>query len=253
MTEQQDLSIALYDSDDARSAALQRKLTAMGHQTVVFTHKDNFLETLEAQGRHQRFDLLLAPLQDDLVKQVLCAGVEEAGMPALLLVERTQWAQMPRRNEDFEGCDAIDFDVSRTTNEELDWRMRALLERYRRAAVQAAQVPGLVWGDYRFLERQRIVMHKGREILLQPRQFDFALELFRNMGRVLTRDWLGSALWRSTSQRDSRVFDVCAANVRKKLALCKENGFVLRAVYKQGYLLSKHTTAHDEASYTASF
>jgi len=246
MIERKDLFIALYDNDVVRSAALKSKLSSMGHQTVVFTHMDNLLGVL---GKPQRFDLLLAPLQDDLAQRVLAVGEEDVGMPALLLVDRAQWGQMPFRNEDFEGCDAIDFDVARTTNEELDWRMRALIAR-RKASAQTAQAPNLTWGDYRFLEGRRIVMHRDREIPLQPRQFDFALELFRNMGRVMTRDWLWRALCRPTARRDSRVFDVCAANVRRKLELCEENGFVLRAVYGQGYLLTK-CTAMDEEEHQA--
>ncbi|MCR6478154.1 winged helix-turn-helix domain-containing protein [Variovorax sp. ZS18.2.2] len=243
MSERQNLFIALYDRDGVRSAALKSRLSSMGHRAIVFTRMDNFLEVLE---EHQRFDLLLAPLQDGLPRKVLSAGGDALGMPALLLVEGTQWGQLLLRNEDAEARDAIEFDVLRTTNEELDWRMRTLLARTRKNSAQSAQASELAWGDYRFIERHRIVLHREREIFLQPRQFDFALELFRNMDCVVTRDWLWNVLWRSTSQRSSRGFDVCATNVRRKLALHEENGFVLKAVYGQGYLLSRCPAMHDE-------
>ena len=239
MTEQQNLFIALYDGDDMRSAALKSKLDSMGHETIVFTRIADLLEFL--RGGQKRFDLLLAPLQDDLVKRLLFLGEGASGLPTLLLVDPAQWEHPLFRREGLAWCDVVDFDIARTRNEELAWRMRTLLARRGKGAMaRVAQNAGLAWGDYRFLERHRIVLHRDREILLQPRQFDFALELFRNMGRVVTRDWLWSALWRATSQReDSRVFDVCATNVRRKLELCAENGFVLKAVYGRGYLLSE--------------
>ncbi|MDQ0043657.1 winged helix-turn-helix domain-containing protein [Variovorax boronicumulans] len=243
MSERQNLFIALYDSDDVRSAALERRLSAMGHHAVAFTHEDNLLEFLE---EHQRFDLLLAPLQNGLPRRVLAGGSHAQGMPALLLVEGAQWGQLLLRNEDAEAVDAIEFDALRTTNDELEWRIRSLLARAKGGSSRSARVQELAWGDYRFVVHHRIVLHRGREIFLQPRQFDFALELFRNMDRVVTRDWLWNALWRSTSRRTSRGFDVCATNVRRKLALHEKNGFVLKAVYGQGYLLSKCVDVQDE-------
>jgi DNA-binding response OmpR family regulator len=236
MMEQHDLFIALHDGDEMRNAALKSKLSSMGHQTVVFPQIDNVLEIL---GKRQRFDLLIAPLQDDLLRKFSSSRGEELSTPALFLVDRTQWKQLLLRNEGLEQWHAIDSDILRTANEELDWRIRMLLARRGNAPAKAAQATDLAWGDYRFLEHDRMVLHRDREVFLQQRQFDFALKLFRCMGHVVTRDWLRSALWRSTTQSDSRVVDVCAANVRRKLALCEENGFALRAVYGEGYVLSK--------------
>jgi DNA-binding response OmpR family regulator len=66
----------------------------------------------------------------------------------------------------------------------------------------------------------------------------FALQLFRNVGRVLSREWLLDALWANRRSLESqRTVDVCATKVRKKLSLSNENGFVLRAIYGQGYQL----------------
>jgi DNA-binding response OmpR family regulator len=106
------------------------------------------------------------------------------------------------------------------------------------APPKGAEAAGMVRGDYCFLERRRVVLHREREVLLQPREFEFALQLFQNVGRVLTREWLRESIWRARHHReDSRVLDVCAANLRRKLALQSENGFVLKAVYKTGYCL----------------
>jgi DNA-binding response OmpR family regulator len=193
MSERQNLFIALYDDGGVRSAALKHRLSSMGYQVIVCTHMDY---CLKFPGQRKRFDLLVASLQEGLPKKILSAGDDALRMPTLLLVERTQWGQ-PCRHEDVQVSDAIEFDVLRTSNEELDWRLRALLARTRRTSAQVVQIPKLAWGDYRFLDRHHIVLHRGREIFLQPRQFDFALELFRNLDRVVTRDWLWNALWKS--------------------------------------------------------
>jgi DNA-binding response OmpR family regulator len=81
------------------------------------------------------------------------------------------------------------------------------------------------------------VLHRGRELKLDPREFELAFMLFRNPDHLLTRDFLWIALWKQLPRKGARALDIAAAGVRKKLDLREENGVLLRAAYKRGYEL----------------
>lgn len=233
------LSIALVESDDASHLILQRRLKLMGHRLAVFASVANLLAALSGG---LRVDLLLLTPQDEMTSKYLSAVCKVQAIPVLLVVQDHQWDGL--RESDFAQSDAIGFDLSRSNDHELGWRMHALSRR--KCAVtpmRRLQVAGfMVWGDYEFLDDGRTVLYRGRQITLQPRQFALALELFRNVGRVLTRDFLWNSLWKGMPVRgDGRALDACAANLRKKLDLREDNEFVLWAVYGRGYqLVSVH-------------
>jgi DNA-binding response OmpR family regulator len=88
-----------------------------------------------------------------------------------------------------------------------------------------------------------MVLHKGREIPLQRRQFIFALKMFQSLGSVVTRDYLARCFGERL-EMGSRSLDGCAATIRKKLELREENGLILRAVYRHGYQLVSLGTSH---------
>ncbi|SCX73124.1 Transcriptional regulatory protein, C terminal [Variovorax sp. EL159] len=232
------LSIAILGSDGARTAALQGRLDRMGHQSVVFAGTPDFLTTL-SNGVRFSLLLLLAP-QDDMTNASLRAVCKVLGMPALLAIQDGGRERLLSMDDDAQWNDALDLEAPTAMDAELDWQIHLLLQRAGNTQRQEAHAAGdtLVRGDYRFLGGSNTVLHHDREIILQPRQFAFALALFRNVGEVLTRGWLQKSLWKDAPQREgARALDVCAAGLRRRLDLRHENGFVLRAVYGTGYQL----------------
>jgi DNA-binding winged helix-turn-helix (wHTH) protein len=231
---QRTLSLALIDCEGAHGIALQDRLHSMGHQSSTFAQTSSLLAAL---GDGQRFDLLVHPPLDEITSASLSAVCKVLGMPTLLIVQEGQWSQLLSRQENSACTDVLDFDGSRTTNEELSWRIRALVQRSNEPVSPRPGRGELVWGSYQFHEGSCTVLLRGRQILLQPRELSFALQLFRNIGRILPRDWLRRTIWKTSPWEESRTIDSCAASLRKKLELRQENGFLLRAVYKQGYQL----------------
>ncbi len=188
----------------------------MGHQLATFTSSADLFAAL---GRGQRFDLLLLASQDKLTCRSLHAVCKVLGMPMLIGPQGEHWEGLP------------------SWNEELARRRRTVLQRGDWPTWDA-RTEEMVRGAYRFIDSSKSVFLRGREIHLPPRSFAFASELFRNVGTVLTREWLWNSIWKAPPQREiGRVIDVCAASVRKKLDLNAENGFVLNAVYGKGYQL----------------
>ncbi|RIX74104.1 winged helix-turn-helix domain-containing protein [Acidovorax cavernicola] len=232
------LSLALLDNSTARSTLLQERLRTMGHRPAMFCNIGELLSTL---SRGTRFDLLLAA-PEAMGSESLLTVCWVLGMPAVPITAQGEpgVVALPSYFEDMPLPGThTSFDLRRISNEALVKHMHTLYtEQDAEASMRQAASDRWTWGQYHFVEGSNIVVHRDREIALQPRQFSFALELFRNLGNVLTRSWLMSSVWKLPPQRaETRSLDACATNVRRKLSLQRDNGFVLRAVYGQGYQL----------------
>ena len=230
------VAVALLDTRKERRTALQDMLATLGHEATGY---GNPADLLVAFCIGQRFDLLLLTLDDPAMQESMAEVCKKLCMPTLLVVDNNDWPQLPPPGaEETPWDDIICFEAGHTRVHELGWRIQALLHRRTVPSRAPRRAGETTWGDYRFIPDSTTVMFRGREIRLSPLELAFALELFRNVGRVLSRDWLLDALWANRRRLESqRTVDVCATKVRKKLALCNENGFVLRAIYGQGYQL----------------
>jgi DNA-binding response OmpR family regulator len=86
------------------------------------------------------------------------------------------------------------------------------------------------------LEGRRIRLG-GNEVDLTQREFELAVILLRNVGRVLSREELLAGVWAREADVDTRTVDTHASRLRKKLGLAGESGLMLSSVYGQGYRL----------------
>lgn len=86
------------------------------------------------------------------------------------------------------------------------------------------------------LEGRRIKL-AGLDVDLTQREYELALILLRNIGRVLSRDELLTSVWVRDAGVDTRTVDTHASRLRKKLGLAGESGLMLSSVYGQGYRL----------------
>jgi DNA-binding response OmpR family regulator len=229
------LSLALLDGEEPRRTALRTRLRQLGHECNAFASAN---ELILALSSGQRYGLLLAVPPDKASLGGLPAACQVLGMPVLVVVADGHWAQLSSQGKGFESGGTLGADVSRIADAELDWLVRAMVQRQSATASMARPHGATIWGDYHFYEGSRHVQFNGREMRLQPRQFILALQLFRHVGRVVEREWLWKVLWRvPVLTEGKRALDACVSNVRKRLELNGEHGFLLRAVYGQGYQL----------------
>ena len=228
------LRVAVVDGDVIRRAALQRRLTAKGHAPIPFRNAGDLLAALR---NGWRFGLLLLNPSDPVAWNELATACRQQGLPTLLLTDDPQWPAPAEFDTLCWDHGIVDYAVQPIADHELEWRMRTLLSRARGPVPQTTRTDDLVCGDYRLLVQRRAVLHRGRELRLDPREFELAFMLFRNPDHLLTRDFLWIALWKQLPRKGARALDIAAAGVRKKLDLREENGVLLRAAYKRGYEL----------------
>ncbi|WP_369631551.1 MULTISPECIES: response regulator transcription factor [unclassified Variovorax] len=203
------------------------------------------LQALES-GLHsgEKFDLLLISLRnasDSYLSQVRAIRDLTCASAIFLLHNSDLW-KLQGISADYLGLSFTDFLLAPFELRELRLRLGMMARRI--ASAQSDQ--DLILQDYHFRVRSRTVLYQGSLVHLSPQEFKLAFELFRNMGRVLTRDWLLRTIWAHDSA--PRTVDVCASNLRKKLKLHPGNSFTLRSVYGHGYQLAGGEVSHLELS-----
>ncbi|KAF7600375.1 MAG: DNA-binding response regulator [Candidatus Dactylopiibacterium carminicum] len=87
-------------------------------------------------------------------------------------------------------------------------------------------------------EHKRITLN-GQEVELTEKEFDLAVFMFRNLGRLLSRGHLLEAVWGRNPDLATRTVDTHVSRVRGKLQLKPENGFRLVPTYNFGYRLER--------------
>ena len=95
----------------------------------------------------------------------------------------------------------------------------------------------LVAGPLRIDLAGRLVVCRGRELELQPKQFDLLTYLVRNRGTVLTRDQLLQNVWGYDYVGDTRTVDVHIRWLREKIEEDPAIPRLIQTVRGVGYCL----------------
>jgi DNA-binding response OmpR family regulator len=107
---------------------------------------------------------------------------------------------------------------------------------HRYANQQAPKRHELVAGALRINEAGRQVSMQGKNIELQPKQFDLLTYFVHNRGTVLTRDQLLQHVWGYDYVGDTRTIDVHVRWLREKLEEDPANPKLLQTVRGVGYV-----------------
>ena len=95
---------------------------------------------------------------------------------------------------------------------------------------------------YTFDTSNRQVLLEGEQIKLTEKEYELALFLFRNRGRVLSRQHLLTSVWGTSAELNTRTVDTHASRLRKKLKLLASERWKLTSIYQHGYRLEEHTS-----------
>ena len=122
-------------------------------------------------------------------------------------------------------------------------RERELLARVAAQARRSrhADAPGqeLQVGPYAFDLQSRRLTVQGRPVSLPAREFELAALLFRNPGRILTKDALCQHIWGTVDRKYDASLATYISNLRSALGLRARNGYVVSTVYNYGYRLER--------------
>jgi two-component system response regulator RegX3 len=85
--------------------------------------------------------------------------------------------------------------------------------------------------------RLRAVERAGQAVEMTSKEYDLALFLFKNLGRVISRGHLLEMVWGTSSQINTRTIDTHISRLRTKLGFDEEPSWKLTSVYRHGYRL----------------
>lgn len=233
--------IAVLEDDASQAKLVEHWITSQGYLCRTFARGQDILQAL----LHDTYDLAVLDwrvpdLSGEEVLKTLRKSLREP-LPVLFTTARD-------REEDIvhalkSGAD--DYLVKPLRRLEFLARLEALLRRFHgptRDPDQPVEVDG-----FRIDPQSRTLHKSGAMIDLTQKEFEMALLLFRNVGRLLSRSYLLDTVWGISAEVSTRTVDTHASQLRSKLGLYPEQGWRLSAVYQHGYRLERIAAQADSA------
>lgn len=227
------MRVAILEDDPDQAELMSLWLTQAEHTVDLHADAASFLRAV----RRDSFDLylldwVLPDLSGIEVLKKLRREMDDY-TPTIIVTAKDEELSIVRGLE----AGADDYLVKPVRQAELVARVSAVL---RRAAGGKPEEESLDVAPYSLTFANKTVDLDGEKIGLTNREFDLALFLFRNAGKMMSRNHLLEAIWGIENKSVStRTVDTHVSRLRKKLKLCEENGWVLSAIYQHGYRMEQ--------------
>lgn len=226
------MKIALLEDEVEQAQNLSDLLTQNQHSCDCFHTGKSFLYAV----LHSSYDLLILDWQlpdmegTEVLKQI--RAELNWRVPVLFLTQRDSEADIITALD----AGADDYLVKPARPGELTARVHAL---GRRTSGETEVQEALVVGPYSIDLSRRTIVHQGEEVTLTDKDFDLAVFMFQNIGRLLSRNFLLERVWGISSDINTRTVDTHVSRLRRKLDIKAENGFRIKTIYQHGYRLER--------------
>lgn len=232
------MRIALVEDDPAQADLMKVWLEASGHQCSHQITGESFLK----MTRRETFDLLIIDwcLPDKTGIELLKWVREHLDwpIPVLFATSRNDEADIVKALE----LGADDYMVKPIKQAEMLARINAIGRRSRQGKVEAEK---LQFGIFTLDKTRRLILRSGEPIELTEKEYELAVFLFQNSGRLVSRGHLLESVWGRNPDLNTRTVDTHVSRIRHKLQLGSESGWRLSTVYQHGYRLEKKETQQE--------
>ncbi len=225
--------IAVLEDDASQAKLVEHWIASQGYLCRIFSRGQDILQAL----LHDTYDLAVLDWRvPDLSGEEVLRTLRKAHrepLPVLFTTARD-------REEDIvhalkSGAD--DYLVKPLRRLEFLARLEALLRRFHGPSREGDRP--IEAAEFRIDPLGRTVHKGGAMIDLTQKEFEMAVLLFRNVGRLLSRSYLLDTVWGISAEVSTRTVDTHASQLRSKLGLYPEQGWRLSAVYQHGYRLER--------------
>lgn len=224
------MRIAVLEDDTDQVELMQSWLGEVGHECRAFGSGSEFRAAL----KRETFDLLVVDwnLPDTTGPEVLSWVREHLDwrIPVLFVTSRDHEEDIVYALK--HGAD--DYMTKPVKQQETLARISAL---GRRSQPLSEEETTLRQGLFEFDIANRKVRIGPDTVKLTNKEFDLAMLLFRNPGRLLSRGYILENIWGTSGELSTRTVDTHISRVRNKLGIHPDNGVRLNAIYNHGYRL----------------
>lgn len=198
--------ILVIEDENAINDLICMNLEVAGYEPVPFFDGEEFSRHLEEQDDYDLalLDIML-PGKDGFI---LLEELKEHHIPVIYLTAK---GDLPSKVKGLRSG-AEDYIVKPFEMLELLVRIDNVLKRFKHEDFEEIHIRDVVIN-----EKKRTVYKNGKEIPMQPMEFDCLLAFWKYRNRVMTRDQILNILWGVDFQGESRTVDVHVGNIRKKL------------------------------------
>lgn len=226
------MRIALLEDDPVQAEVISSWLRDAGHDVHAFPTA----RELKLHSGRESFDTFLLDwmLPDQTGQEVLRWLREQRNEKASIIFLTARDAEDDIVSALSSGAD--DYMIKPVRRLEMLSRVEAVWRRTRPRIMDQGVID---CPPFRIELEAHRVFRGAEEVELTEKEFNLAVFLFRNKGRLLSRGHLLEAVWGRNAEIATRTVDTHVSRVRSKLGLRPENGFRLVPAYNYGYRLER--------------
>lgn len=203
-------------------------LEEAGHEVRHYERGQDLVAAIPAG----HFDLLILDweLPDVSGVEVLNLAREQVHwhVPILFITQRDAESDIVQALQ----AGADDYMVKNISRGEFMARVTALGRRLANEALEFSA------GPYRFSPDTKTITRDNETVELTAKDFELAQHLFRNVGRLLSREQLLRDVW-NVEGINTRTVDVHMSRIRRRMQINPESGYRIKTIYQHGYRLEK--------------
>jgi DNA-binding response OmpR family regulator len=222
------MQISLLEDDPAQAAMVRGWLEEAGHEVRHYERGQDLVAAIPAG----HFDLLILDweLPDVSGVEVLNLAREQVHwhVPILFITQRDAESDIVQALQ----AGADDYMVKNISRGEFMARVTALGRRLANEALEFSA------GPYRFSPDTKTITRDNETVELTAKDFELAQHLFRNVGRLLSREQLLRDVW-NVEGINTRTVDVHMSRIRRRMQINPESGYRIKTIYQHGYRLEK--------------
>ena len=230
--------ILIVDDEPSILTLLQFNLEQAGYDVISATNGSQALEqVLQEQPDLIVLDLMLP--QMDGLEVCKHLRLKKINTPILMLTAK---------DEEFDkvlGLElgADDYMTKPFSPREVVARVKAILRRAANGnhSSEAETSDVITIGDVNIYPDNYEVVMQNKTLELTPKEFELLLYMARNLGRVLTREQLLSAVWDYDFVGDTRIVDVHISHLREKIEQDTRKPSYIKTIRGLGYKLEVPT------------
>jgi DNA-binding response OmpR family regulator len=227
------MRIVVLEDDPDQSELLLAWLHESGHVSKVYRDGKAFIRAY----KNESFDLVIldwmVPEASGLqVLRHLRADLDPT-VPVIFVTQRDSEQDVVEALE----AGADDYMTKPVRRGELLARVNVVARRLGLGASGADSVIDLP--PYTINTKSRSISLRGEELDMTQKEYELAVFLFRNLGRVISRGHLLEMVWGTSSKINTRTVDTHVSRLRNKLELDDQPDWKLTSVYRHGYRLER--------------